>query len=160
LPKYTELGYNTFGAYYDGVVFRSDEEMPVSADYDGLATSFTFTGKLESGYMSMILTMNDFAPAEFGDLVALDEKVIDLTNSNVYTVFINNEFFSTSEKVEILDGTFNFVRARNLYIDKEHVGVILSGTFEFHGLINGESISVTNGRFDINFDGIYTSHFN
>jgi hypothetical protein len=100
--------------------------------------------------MSITIKMNDFAPVDYTDLIALDQVSIDLTNSNNYSMDIVIEPFVFEESVEILEGTFEFKRAQNLLVDKQQIGVILSGTFEFRVLVNGIPITVSNGRFDVN----------
>ena len=46
LPKYSEWGYNTFGAYYDRQAFTStSEDVPVKVINKAGKTSFVFAGR-------------------------------------------------------------------------------------------------------------------
>ncbi len=146
LPKYSELGYNTFGAYYDREAFTSGAIVPVKVIIEDGATIFTLNG--DKGYedMSLALTISDFTPDHYTDLLTLDDTVLDLTDE-AYSVVIKTE--SSEEEIQILNGTFHFKRAQNILVDKELVEIVLSGTFEFQALVNGEPITVSSGRFDV-----------
>jgi hypothetical protein len=58
---------------------------------------------------------------------------------------INNETF----QAEILEGSLEFIRAQNLLVDKEAAQVILSGRFDMKLVINGEAVTLSDGRFDL-----------
>jgi len=146
LPKYSELGYNTFGAYYDRQSFRSSTVVPVKVIVTEGVTSFTLIGYMESHEVSLSIEMADFLPDDFTDLLELHNTTLDLTDES-YTVIIEND--GVEQEAEILNGTFHFKRTQNLVVDKELFGVILSGTFEFQAIIDGEPITVSNGRFDV-----------
>jgi hypothetical protein len=157
LPKYSELGYNTFGAYYDRKAFTSSEIVPVKVTVTGGETSFSLHGGIDygGGYynyysddndMSITLVMSDFVPGTYTDLTELDDVHLDLTNEN-YSVIIKTE--STTEEVQILNGSFHFKKVKNVLVDQVQKQVVLSGTFEFQALRDGEPITVSTGRFDV-----------
>jgi hypothetical protein len=58
--------------------------------------------------------------------------------------------------MQIISGQFYFKRAQYLRVDKKPSEVILSGTFELQARINGELVSISDGRFDT---GISDSNF-
>jgi hypothetical protein len=154
LPAYTEWGYNTFGAYYDRELFIYNEsEVPAKVVNTGGKTSFTFKGqKGSSDYsydytdMSLIFDFIGFAPQSYSDLVVLDDISVDLTDPACkVSVLIDTSKY----EVDILNGTIYFKRAQNLLVDKKEIEVILSGTFDFQAVIEGEPVSITLGRFDV-----------
>lgn len=146
LPKYSELGYNTFGAYYDRQAFTSSEIVPIKVIVTEGVTSFLLSGQMAMEDMAINLTMADLNPDEFTDLMTLDEVTLDLTDED-YTIVIIEDGVET--EAEILNGTFHFIRTQELVADKQLVGVVLSGVFEFQALVNGDPITVSNGRFDV-----------
>lgn len=155
LPKYSELGYNTFGAYYDRQSFTSRSGIPVKVSVTDGPTSFMLIGGTGGYSMSLTIQMTDFLPETYSDLIELDDTLLDLED-NAYTVLIRKG--DTEYEAEILNGTFHFKHAQNLVVDKSPFGVILSGTFEFQALIDGEPITVSDGRFDVSVyeDNFYT----
>ncbi|MCK4662743.1 MAG: hypothetical protein KAT68_07755 [Bacteroidales bacterium] len=154
LPKYSEWGYNTFGAYYDREVFVSNnKEVPMKVVVTNDTTSFIFQGqKGASEYidynneMSMKFSITDFLPNDYTDLILLNDTIIDLENSDCRVLITINV---TSYEATILNGKLEFKRVQKLLVDTKQVEVILSGLFEFQALINDMPISVTNGRFDV-----------
>lgn len=154
LPAYTEWGYNTFGAYYDRKLFiYNDNTVPVKFINTGGKTTFTLNGeKSAAGYssydyssMSMIFHLYNFSPESYTDLLTLNDTLINLTDTLCkVSILIDTSNYET----DILDGTIYFKRAQNLLVDKKQIEVILSGTFEFQAIIDGEPVSVTLGRFD------------
>jgi len=157
LPAYTEWGYNTFGAYYDMVPFISNESgVPAKMINTGGKTSFMLKGHMSQGYYyyydyndeaSLIFDFYSFDPQVYTDLISLNDLTVDLTGSTCGVRVIRD---TANYDLDILSGTLVFKRAQNLYVDKKLVEVILSGTFEFQALVDGdEPISVTLGRFDV-----------
>lgn len=146
LPEYSELGYNTFGAYYDRLAFTSSEVVPVKVMVTEGVTSFVLSGQMDYEDMSITFTMADITPDEYADLIALHDASLDLTDED-YTVVINESGIET--EAEILNGTLHFKRAQHLLVDKQLTGIVLSGTFEFQALIDGEPITISSGRFDV-----------
>lgn len=152
LPRYSEWGYNTFGAYYNrDVIVSNDHEVPLQVIQQLNKTKLQFRGQKGSGYWSgdvftITLTINNFTPLTYADLISLDKAVFDLEDDN-YTISITST--SATLDVEILNGTFEIKRAQRLLVDGEPEEVILSGVFEFQALVNGEPVSISEGRFDV-----------
>jgi hypothetical protein len=146
LPEYSELGYNTFGAYYDRQILVSVTKVPVKVAVTGGETTFTFSGKKEFDEMSLTFKMKDFLPGTYSDLMDLNGRIIDLTESQ-YLIFVKTK---TGEyEAQILNGALEFKRTKTVVVDNALAEVILAGTFEFQALVDGEPITVSNGRFDV-----------
>lgn len=165
LPRYSELGYNTFGAYYDRKAFTSTAIVPVKVTVTGGTTSFSLLGGTDyrsSSYnyynyteMSITLVMTDFVPDAYTNLTELDDVNINLTNEN-YAVIIKRG--SEAQEVQILNGKFHFKKVKNVLVDHVQKQVVLAGIFEFQALLNGEPVTISNGRFDVSVgaDNFYT----
>lgn len=165
LPAYTEWGYNSFGAYYDMEPFISND-YGVTAKMINTAgrTSFSLSGHMSYGYyydysrndiVSLIFDFYNFDPQSYTDLISLNNHTVNLTDP-ACRVRVTTE--TDDNELEILSGTMVFRRAQNLYVDTKLEEVILSGTFAFQALVDGEEpISVTLGRFDvgIGFDNFF-----
>jgi hypothetical protein len=164
LPAYTEWGYNSFGAYYDMVPFISND-YGVTAKFinTGGKTSFSLTGHMSQGYhyyydgdeASLIFDFYGFDPQSYTDLISLNNHTVNLAGTDCRIRVIKD---TASYDLDILNGTLSFKRAQNLFVDKKLSEVILSGTFGFQALVDGEEpVSVTLGRFDvgIGFDNFF-----
>jgi hypothetical protein len=156
LPAYTEWGYNTFGALYERELFLyNDISMPVKVINTGGKTSFTFKGhkgQPGSSYynidnsMSLNFDLYGFLPASYTNLAELNDTIIDLASPLCKVSLMID---TVEHQVVVLNGTLNFKRAQNLFVDKKQIEVILSGTFEIQALIENEPTSITAGRFDV-----------
>ena len=157
LPMYSEWGYNTFGAYYDRQPFISnDRDVPIKVFVDNNSTHFFFNGQLgASTYsyyyepqteMSMEIEFFDLAPDNYADLLFLNDTKFDLLDSVCNISIIID---AVSHSIEILNGSFEFVRVQRLLVDTVQEEVIMSGVFEFQAIINDQPVSITNGRFDV-----------
>lgn len=159
LPEYSELGYNTFGAYYDRQSFTSSSIVPVKVIVTEGVTSFALNGWMAGHEMSITVQMSDFLPEDYTGLLELHDTSLDLEDED-FTVIIEED--GVEQEAEILNGTFHFKRTQNLYVDKELYGVVLSGTFEFQAIVDGDPITVSKGRFDVsvNEDNFYVIEVN
>jgi hypothetical protein len=153
LPKYSEWGYNTFGAFYNReTIVSNDYQVPVQVIQQFNTTVFQFRGQKGSNYywsedfFEIKLTIQDFQPANYQDLMSLHGQVIDLADER-YSISIEDAY--STYDVELLSGTFEFKRAQHLLVDGEPEEVILSGVFEFQAMIDGEPVSISEGRFDV-----------
>ncbi len=162
LPAYSEWGYNTFGAYYERMLFvYNDNEIPAKFINTGGITRFILKGQLDqvnynddpyyysgSNHPSMSITFElpGFSPQIYTDLLQLNDTIIDLTGPgcNVSAVIGND-----SIDMQLFNGNLQFKRAQHLLVDKASLQVILSGYFDFKALVQGEPISVSYGRFDV-----------
>lgn len=162
LPIYSEWGYNTFGNYFDRDVFISDEDdIPFKVRVDNNGFAFYFDGQLIPDYdddcdcdddddrktedMRMVFIISDFKPDDYKDLLVLHDTLFDLTDDNC-KVFLSTGFID--DTLEIMSGELYFKRAQNLIVDKVEEEVILSGTYEFKAIIDGEPVTIKDGRFD------------
>jgi hypothetical protein len=154
LPAYSEWGYNTFGAFYDRQVFRSSDALVPSKVYSSdTATQLILEGELwEDEYasthsdMSLTIILKNFTPLNYGELVVLNDSVIDMKDPGCM-VQLSGSFIT--KPVNILSGTLYFKRVQNLSVDKQHIEAIVSGYFEFKAVINDKPVTVSEGRFDL-----------
>ncbi|KAF0199743.1 MAG: hypothetical protein FD166_171 [Bacteroidetes bacterium] len=155
LPVYSEWGYNTFGAYYDREVFISDDiTVPAKVVVSDGAMSFVLNGHKgayyyydESNRMNLTLRLPGFTPDSYSDMIILNDTVFDLTNPDCQVVV--ESAGNPINTFSIISGAFQFKRAQNLLVDKQQVEVILSGYFELKALINGQPVTISDGRFDV-----------
>jgi len=156
LPIYSEWGYNTFGAYIDREKFISENsQLPAKIIVNADTLNLTLKGVMNSGYpVTLKFSIKGFAPADYPDLIMLNDTTIDLKNSKC-TVTLNN--YGKSNVLKIITGTLQFKRVQNLYVDKELSKAILSGYFSFKTFIQNEPVAISNGRFDlgIGYDNFY-----
>lgn len=155
LPVYSEWGYNTFGAYYDREVFISDDiTVPAKVVVSDGAMSFVLNGHKgayyyydESNRMNLTLRLPGFTPDSYSDMIILNDTVFDLSNPDCQVVV--ESAGNPINTFSIISGAFQFKRAQNLLVDKQQVEVILSGYFELKALINGQPVTISDGRFDV-----------
>ena len=156
LPAYTEWGYNTFGAFYERELFLySEQKVPAKIICTGGTTSFVLKGQKDSfGYyywndwneMTVTFNLPGVQPEVYSDLISLNKSVFDLTSPEIkVTIFMEGQTFEP----QILNGELEFKKAQQLFVDTEQIEVILSGVFSFQALVNGEPISLSEGRFDV-----------
>jgi hypothetical protein len=169
LPEYSEWGYNTFGAYYDRKLFvYNDDEIPAKViNTDGI-TRFMLTGELSQvdyddyedynynynnlyTVMSITFGLAGFDPAEYPDLIQLNDTIIDLTDPGIQLTTVIG-----TDSIDILSGELEFRKVQHLLVDKQSLKVILSGYFSFKALVGGVPVSVSYGRFDV---GVSESNF-
>lgn len=162
LPKYSEWGYNTFGAYYDRKAFVSnDNEVPAKIIVANNLTSFVLTGQdgaysyysSSNSKMSITFKISGFLPQNYKELIEFNDTIFDLRNSS-YQVLVTTG--TVTDTATIIEGGLTFKRAQNLIVDTKQEEVILSGYFEFKALINKEPITLSDGRFDV---GISSDNF-
>lgn len=159
LPAYTEWGYNTFGAYYDREIFISnDTDIPLKVICQNGETVFNFNGQnnassWEASDMKMNIRMLNYSPETFTDLLIFNDSIINFKDSTIQIEIVRN---SQTYSCPVISGGMHIKRAQELYVDDELIEVILSGYFDFQVLINGEPISISEGRFDF---GINNSNF-
>jgi hypothetical protein len=94
----------------------------------------------------MTLTYEGFNPETYEDLIALNNVVLDLKDAAHTLVFKDA---SGAYQAEILSGRIHVKRTQHLLVDKRPTQVILSGVFEMQVNINGYSVTISDGRFDI-----------
>jgi hypothetical protein len=152
LPLYTEWGYNTFGAYYDRTAWNSNYvNTPAKVTFvDGVTTLMLDGDLAEDGYysrsMELRITLPDITPATFSDLVQLHNTAFDLTDPAMQvTLVLDGQAFTP----QVLEGSFEFVRAQSLLVDDAPIEVILSGRFDLKFANGVEPVTISDGRFDV-----------
>lgn len=155
LPAYSEMGYNNFGAYYDRNPFTSTTRTPLKVVVENGKISFKFRGSIidELDYNSSLrqeidlhLIMPNYITTDSKELSLLHDSIINLKNDDVEVKIYKEGIL---QSVEILNGNFHFKKVQELIIDEAFEEMILSGTFEFQALINGDPVTVDYGRFDM-----------
>lgn len=156
LPKYSEWGYNTFGAYFDGQPFISNNaETPITVVDQNENTSFRFSGQRglsnfgTGESFSISFTLAEMHPETYEDLVVLHNSSWNLANENVEVIVIEGH---SRDTLDVLNGSLTFRRAQYLIVDQKAEEVILSGVFEFQAVRQGVLVTVSNGRFDVGVD--------
>jgi hypothetical protein len=159
LPKYSEWGYNTFGAFMNDDVFVSGDDYwyPASISTSDTSMTISFHGEkrskeMDTTDMTLSFVIPRYSPRDARYLLSLNDEVFDLINSSS-TVLIMSD--TTIFPVTISSGELRFTRVQNLLVDNNPEETILSGTFEFQGLMNGDPVSVSNGRFDVGVSSYY-----
>jgi|GEM_PF-216358 len=160
LPEYSEWGYNTFGVYYDRLVFRSnDNDVPAKIEVDDTTFNLAFNGTLTentyyNGYdavnFQLRFVIKDYQPKDYKDLVDLNGTKFDLTSNKIKVVKIYN---NTSDTLKIYEGELNFKRAQHLFVDGTSSETILSGYFDMKAKIGNSSVTLSEGRFDVGISG-------
>jgi hypothetical protein len=159
LPQYSEWGYNTFGAYINDDVFVSgdsywDTDMTSASDTTALLTLHgeKRTKHKDSTDMIMYILIPLSAPNDDQYLLSLDDITIDLKTSPSQILITSG---SSTYPVTVTSGDIHFTRVQNLYVDNNRKETIISGTFEFQGVMDGNPVSVTLGRFDLGVGQYY-----
>ena len=155
LPIYSDMGYNTFGAYINDHTFyispyNNDRPFYLVVDREGLNLS------LYGYYQNTPLTMAfeipldaDFKMEDYHDLLSLDGNsfVIDTIST---TCRVKMEGDNAPSFVSIYSGHFTFENIRQVIADKEDTEVIVAGKFQFRAVRpDGGYIDVAGGRFDL-----------
>jgi len=154
LPEYSEWGYNTFGVYIDRKTFVSDlTDLPAKIIVNKDTFNFLLKGRSNSSDISLKFSLIGYTPADYTDLISLNDSTINLTGKNC--IITLTEPLST-KILTVYEGSLVFKRVQKLYVDKVLTESILSGTFSFKTFINAEPVSISNGRFDV---GIGSENF-
>jgi hypothetical protein len=123
--------------------------IPCKIKYADDSLHFLMSGIYGYSFPQSPMSLTMIFPAEpianYGDLLVLHKKVVDLSRDCTVKL-ANNE----NEKIiDVTGGELNFKRVQLLKIDDVDNRVILSGTFEFQFQgINSFPESFADGRFD------------
>ena len=156
LPIYSEMGYNTFGAYINEQPFTvsNDNYLPfyLVADRDYLTMSLY--GRRDTSLdMVFILPIDStYHLEDYHSLLALDGKTfpIDTTPTSCNVLF---DGLFAPEIESIYSGYIKFEKVQQLIVDKTDTEVVLSGKFQFRAFTTDSTrIDVTGGRFDLGVD--------
>ncbi|MBU0763564.1 MAG: hypothetical protein KJ607_01880 [Bacteroidetes bacterium] len=120
LPKYSELGYNTFGAYYDRETFISNNvDVPMKVIVTNDTTTLIFQGTKNNYDMTLKIGIPDSLPDTYSDLLAFNDTVIDLTQCKITTIINGN-----TSVPRVIDGRFEIRKAQKLYVDDSQLEVM------------------------------------
>ena len=156
LPIYSEMGYNTFGAYINQNVFycnQGDRPFYLVADRESL--TMTLYGWNDGSSLNMIFTLpidTTYHLEDYHSLLALNGKTfeIDTTPTSCNVKF---EGYYSPEIESIYSGYIKFEKVQQVLVDKTDAEVVVSGKFQFRAFTpNGTRIDVTGGRFDLGVD--------
>jgi hypothetical protein len=150
LPIASELGYNTFGAYYMSKIWASpktlgylspDDQTIIGTAQDSTVIHFVGNDwanrQLE---IAVLITKNVIVSDD--DLITFGKRSFDLRGDSV-------KIRIGGAVIEVLSGSIYFSSVRTLVLDKKKMGTIISGTFEMTGMLNGNKVGLENGRFDL-----------
>lgn len=158
LPIHSDWGYNTFGAYIDRVPFTSTSNiLPAKVFIHSDTLFFNLTGEYNYKRLEMRICLANLNYAEYSDLIALNNKTVNLKTDNCDVYFLSGEE-KIKTKLNIIEGEFKFARVHTLKVDMELQKTILSGTFMFKTFLKDEPIAISKGRFDVNVG--YENFFN
>jgi len=147
LPEYSEWGYNTFGVYIDRKVFVSDETaQPGKIIINKDICHLLLTGRSNTESISLEFTIQGYSPVDYSGLLSLNDSTFDLTGNSCIVTLTD---FNGSRMLTVYEGSIFFKRVQKLFVDKVLTESILSGTFDFKTIINGEPVTFSNGRFDL-----------
>ena len=156
LPIYSEMGYNTFGAYINQDVFfcnQYDRPFYLVADRDNL--TMTLYGWKDGSNFNMVFNLpidTTYHLEDYHSLLALDGKnfTIDTTPTSCNVRF---EGYYAPVIERIYSGYIKFEKVQQVIVDKTDAEVVVSGKFQFRAFApNGTRIDVTGGRFDLGVD--------
>ena len=158
LPAYSEMGYNTFGAYINEQVFTvsyygSNRPFYLVADRECL--TMTLYGWRDGTDLNMIFTLpidSTYHLEDYHSLLALDGKTftIDTTPTSCN---VTMEGYYAPNIESIYSGYIKFEKVQQVLVDKTDAEVVVSGKFQFRAFTpNGTRIDVTGGRFDLGVD--------
>jgi hypothetical protein len=150
LPKATEKGKNTFGCKIDGKIFVPQKTItypsmpPLRSYYDDSSRYFELSVSEDRDEGNnglkryMILKLYN---------LKIGNNALNENNKALIVISTNNQLDQRYETNTAIGGTLNITRIDTL-------AHIISGTFSFNAASrpdNSKIISVTDGRFDINY---------
>jgi hypothetical protein len=147
LPIYSEWGYNTFGAYIDRKPFVStSNDLPAKVIVNTDTLHLILRGEMQNSTVDLRFSVKGYSPSTFSELTILNNTNLDLTNPDISVMLkIDNDAMD----LEIIEGHLHIIRAGRLFVDEELTCVITSGRFQFKTFMDGEPITISNGRFDL-----------
>ena len=158
LPIYSEMGYNTFGAYINELAFNVSQYGSIRPFYlvaDRESLTMTLYGWREGTNFNMVFTLpidSTYHLEDYHSLLALEGKTfaIDTTPTSCNVRF---EGFYPPEIESIYSGHISFDKVRQVVVDKENTEVVVAGKFQFRAFTpEGVRIDVVGGRFDLGVD--------
>lgn len=149
LPIYSERGYNSFGVYWNLAPFTSteNEQAKILVQNDSCHIIF-FGTKRQSASSELKISFPGYTPETFLELLSLKGKKIDLTDEEC-SIFLPG--YQSSGKINVIEGEVHIKQAQQLFVDKQLLRVVLSGTFTCKGTRDKQPITLADSRFDMGF---------
>lgn len=158
LPIYSEMGYNTFGAYIDEKVFSVSSYGSYRPFYlvaDRECLTMTLCGNYEGTDLNMVFTLpidTTYHLEDYHSLLALDGKTFTIDTIPTSCI-VTMEGLYAPLIASIYSGYIKFEKVQQLFVDKTDTEVIVSGKFQFRAFTPlGLRFDVTGGRFDFGVD--------
>ena len=158
LPIYSEMGYNTFGAYINQKAFTytSSANRPfyLVTDREKLVmTLYGWYNYNDNFNIEFTLPIDStYHLTDFHSLDILDGKTfeIDTTSTSCNVKFTG----SHAPVIEsIYSGHITFEKVQPVIVDKTEMELVVAGKFQFRAFTHeGTRIDVSGGRFDLGLD--------
>lgn len=156
LPIYSEMGYNTFGAYINQDVFfcnQYDRPFYLVADRDNL--TLTLYGWKDGSNFNMVFNLpidTTYHLEDYHSLLALNGKTFEIGTTPT-SCNVEFEGYYPPEIDSIYSGYIKFEKVQQVIVDKTDAEVVVSGKFQFRAFTpDGTRFDVTGGRFDLGVD--------
>ncbi|MGL4363794.1 MAG: hypothetical protein ACRCSB_01145 [Bacteroidales bacterium] len=167
LPKATQLGYNTAGAFFDidssprstwliSSHFATANTVKLYAD--GPIVTFSLSGFIASQGNTATIEfeiLNTTSIRSLFGLQSLSNQLFTTTNGNLLVKSIAGNSATNYNPIIVNSASIQFDDCKRLYIKSELQGVCASGKFELEGRAEGEKFSanvqIQSGRFDMLF---------
>jgi len=155
LPEYSENGLNLFGSEYkvndELFYFRSfADTAPCRIEIADSLLKFYMIGAQNKDFFSLCFEIIPEVPvSSFAELIKLEGKEFDVTSDSCKLKVLRDDEYVD---VDSWYGYVRFVNAKNLYVDNQLFGTILSGRFGMYYGIDDDSIDISSGRFDFLID--------
>ena len=156
LPVYSEMGYNTFGAYInENVLYSNGSNRPFYLVADRECLTMTLYGWHNGNNLNLVFTLpidSTYHLEDYHSLLVLDGKsfTIDTTPTNCN---VKMEGYYAPDIESIYSGYIKFEKVQQVIVDKTDAEVVVSGKFQFRAFTHdGSRIDVTGGRFDLGVD--------
>lgn len=147
LPPATQTGANTMGALVNGQAFISDDYQ-CNYIYTNGGYYFLVDGSNKVGY-NLILDMNlatTFLPINEGQTLKLEDYNTSGKAAATYAMVNNTTQYPVYKTTSIVSGQMHITKF-------DQTNQIVSGTFFFNAirLTTGDTVHVTDGRFDMKY---------
>lgn len=154
LPAATQIGANTFGCLVNGQAF-----LPQNNSFNGQAPyqcNYIFTN---GGYNLTVQGTNDISSSPYAYQIILATVSLSIKQGQTLKLENYNENGKACALYQLISGTYiryqtTTIVNGQLYISKlDSVKQIVSGTFSFSAinLTKGDTVHVTDGRFDMKY---------